>query len=163
MIGGRGLVWAAVAAVAAVLIALQWMGGTRLLQSELTRDRVVHSLAVEESCQASATSGCRGVHNDLVMTLRLPENPRALEAFHVDVFTAGAQSLAIDAVEVEMLMTGMDMGLNRGSLSRQGPSHWRTAITLPICTQGRSDWVAVVRAVTDGSVYEGRFPFTLGG
>jgi hypothetical protein len=39
-------------------------------------------------------------------------------------------------------MQGMDMGSNRYQLLADGMGGWDGVITLPICSSGRTDWLA---------------------
>ena len=61
---------------------------------------------------------------------------------------------------VDFVMVGMDMGLNRYTLTRQADGSYRAKIILPVCSTGRSDWVAKVSAVVGQEMWTAEFPFT---
>lgn len=65
--------------------------------------------------------------------------PAPLKPFALTVIAPGAQ-----AVQVELNMQGMEMGLNRYRLLPQANGEWHAAITLPVCVSGRRDWLMVI-------------------
>jgi len=94
--------------------------------------------------------------------LRLEESVSPLRPFPVEV-TAHDLPSAVTAVNVDFIMTGMDMGMNRYRLveagDQAGPARWRGQSTLPVCSASRLDWVAVVTVETADGVYRAHFPF----
>jgi len=44
-------------------------------------------------------------------------------------------------IAASFAMQGMDMGLNRYRLIKQGDGWWAADVTLPVCIQGRSSWL----------------------
>ena len=67
--------------------------------------------------------------------------PTPLKPFALTVRAPAAQ-----AVNVEVQMQGMEMGLNRYRLIRQANGEWRATITLPVCVTGRRDWLMLIEA-----------------
>jgi len=65
--------------------------------------------------------------------------PTPLKPFSLTVVAPAAQ-----AVNVEVQMRGMEMGLNRYRLIRQATGEWRATITLPVCVTGRRDWLMMI-------------------
>ena len=108
--------------------------------------------AVEEGCLASGEA----------LTLRVSMGPgiRALMPFPVQVEVQGAPP--VDSVMVGFSMSGMDMGVNRYRLISDGADRWLGNVTLPVCTSGRSDWLAAVEVVSAGRRFVVELPFTLG-
>lgn len=94
--------------------------------------------------------------------LRLEQSVSPLRPFPVEVTAHGLPS-AVTAVNVDFIMTGMDMGMNRYRLVeagvQDGEVRWRGRSTLPVCSANRLDWVAVVTVETADGVYRAHFPF----
>ena len=65
--------------------------------------------------------------------------PTPLKPFALTVRAPAAQ-----AVNIEVQMQGMEMGLNRYRLIRQANGEWRATITLPVCVTGRRDWLMLI-------------------
>jgi hypothetical protein len=57
-------------------------------------------------------------------------------------------------------MVGMDMGVNRFHLRRKADQRWQGKVILPLCTTGRSDWIATVEIETEPP-YSVQFPLTV--
>jgi hypothetical protein len=55
----------------------------------------------------------------------------------------------------------MDMGLNRYQLITDGAGRWLAKVTLPVCSSGRGDWLAVVEVVTEGRRFAAQLPFVI--
>ena len=89
------------------------------------------------------------------VSLRLPAEIKPLTRFPVKVALEGIDA---DAVVVEFTMKGMDMGLNRFGL-QSGDGGWSGEAILPVCTTGRTDWLATVEAQTAGGVVRADFTF----
>ena len=104
-------------------------------------------------------SGCRAGSDGLAVTVRFGTPPRALQPFPVQVLTETAQ--AVESVAIGFSMRGMDMGLNRYRLVVTAPHDWRGDVTLPVCSSGRSDWLANVEVIADGNKYHVAVPFVL--
>jgi len=80
--------------------------------------------------------------------------PAVLKPFGIDVAMAGAQ-----AVHASFAMDGMEMGLNRYRLLQKPDGRWHGDITLPVCVQGRSDWIARVDVETATGLQRYQFTF----
>ena len=119
---------------------------------------VSSQLSIAPGCDLQL--GCRAANEKLALTLTFGTAPRALQPFPVSLRVDDGQSL--DSVTVEFAMQGMDMGLNRYRLSGDSMSSWNASITLPICTSGRSDWVADFELTAGGERFHLQVPFTLG-
>ena len=88
------------------------------------------------SC-AALTQGCALDQDKLFV--KTDRAPTPLKPFALTVLAPAAQ-----AVNVEVQMQGMEMGLNRYRLIRQANGEWRATITLPVCVTGRRDWLMLI-------------------
>ena len=88
------------------------------------------------SC-AALTQGCALAQDQL--SVKTDRAPTPLKPFALTVLAPAAQ-----AVNVEVQMQGMEMGLNRYRLIRQANGEWRATITLPVCVTGRRDWLMMI-------------------
>ena len=120
-----------------------------------------HSLNMLDSNCNPSKSVCAAADQDYSITLYFPEQVHYLKPFRMRVTTKGLNKLAIDAVNVEYTMVGMDMGLNRFTLKpmtdAKGQQHYEGEGILPVCVSGRVDWLANVQVITTEKVYEAEF------
>ncbi|NNF95617.1 MAG: hypothetical protein HKM94_01660 [Halobacteria archaeon] len=104
---------------------------------------------------------CVAADQDYSITLYFPEQVHYLRPFRMQVTTKGFSKTAIKAVNVEYTMVGMDMGLNRFTLSsvidEKGDVSYQGEGILPVCVSGRVDWLANVHIITAEKVYEAVF------
>ncbi len=115
-------------------------------------------LKVVEGCDA-ALSSCTAEGAGIVMNLQLPAAVRTLQRFPMRLELSSEQS--VEAVMVSLEMVGMDMGSNRYVLQPvTGTNGWQASVMLPVCSQGRSDWVARFTVNTGSGNYVAVFPFT---
>jgi hypothetical protein len=85
--------------------------------------------------------------------------PRALQPFPIHIQLDGPQSAV--AVTVDFSMQGMNMGSNRYHLMADASAGWNADIILPICTSGRTDWVADFELVVADRRLQIQVPFVL--
>jgi len=105
--------------------------------------------AAKQACQARGGAG--------TLSLQLMGPVRPLQPFTYRLAWEGAP---VHSMSVDFQMVGMDMGENRYQLTADGAGPWHGSAILPVCTSGRSDWVADVRVHTaDGLTYNARIPF----
>lgn len=115
------------------------------------------SLQVAGDCDV-AERACSARGGELHFELQLGPPVRPMEAF--DIRLRGTP--AADAqISVEFRMIGMDMGLNRYRLERAADGEWRGRAMLPVCTTGRSDWMAQVEIIQGGRRWVAELPFTV--
>ncbi len=114
-------------------------------------------LSVAQPCDLQL--GCRAENEQLAVTLTFGTAPRALQPFPLNLRVDDGQNL--ESVTVEFAMQGMDMGRNRYHLSGDSMTSWNASVTLPICTSGRSDWVADFELIAEGSRFRMQVPFVL--
>lgn len=103
----------------------------------------------EQGCQI----GHQGILYQLVMT-----RPQGLKPFQL-TFKSSVSDLANVSVQFDML--GMDMQQPTQPLEQVDTGHWQREAILPICSSGRSDWVAWIRFQYQGNNYRLQFPFTV--
>jgi hypothetical protein len=114
-------------------------------------------LALSEPCDVQL--GCRAASESLVATVIFGAKPRALQPFPVKVLLEAGDQL--ESVTLAFSMQGMDMGRNRYSLSGDSTSAWNAMVTLPICTNRRTDWIADFDLLAAGRHYRLQVPFVL--
>ncbi|HYG14046.1 MAG TPA: hypothetical protein VD885_07875, partial [Methylophilaceae bacterium] len=56
-------------------------------------------------------------------------------------------------------MQGMEMGLNRYRLLRQPDGKWAAEVTLPVCVQGRSDWLMELEVIEPDGAHRYQLAF----
>jgi hypothetical protein len=93
------------------------------------------------------------------VTVAFGAEPRALQPFPIHIQLAGHQQA--DAVTVAFSMPDMDMGTNRYRMVADASAGWNADITLPICTSGRSDWVADFELVVTDRRLQIQVPFVV--
>ena len=95
------------------------------------------------------------------VTLHFPEKVAYLKPFRMRVTIHGFGQKEIEKVEVDFKMVGMDMGLNRFTLSpsvdAKGNISYEGEGILPVCVSGRVDWLASTRVMTTHKNYEAVF------
>lgn len=106
---------------------------------------------------------CEARKNQQVVTLNFPNNVKYLKPFQMQVTVQGFKPREVEKVLVDFKMIGMDMGLNRYTLSpvtneSRTVSYQGEAI-LPVCVSGRVDWVAKIQLMTADKLYESEFAF----
>jgi len=92
---------------------------------------------------ANIIEGC----GNQALKVRLDQVPHVMKPFKLVVEAGGARE-----VHASFAMQGMEMGLNRYRLIRRSERSWEAEVTLPVCIQGRSDWVLLVEVKTLFSV-----------
>ena len=93
---------------------------------------------------ADLQQGC--VDDRQRLKIRFDRAPHSLQPFRLSIEAPQAT-----AVFASFAMRGMEMGLNRYRLLQQPDGRWTAEVTLPVCVQGRSDWLMLVEVMeTDG-------------
>jgi hypothetical protein len=96
-------------------------------------------------------SGCG---NDL-FKLKFLNSPQVMKPIRLELETANARQ-----VYASFAMERMEMGLNRYHLLKQADSDfWFAEVTLPVCVQGRSDWVVELEIKTQLQTMHYQIPF----
>ncbi len=150
---GRGLVILAVGLLAGVLVVQlpHW------LQRDTAHPAPPIPLPVQSPACDAAREICTAADDQMRMALQFRGPVIGLQPFRVQLVAAGHE---IREVQIEFTMAGMDMGQNRYRLLPEG-NGWVGMVTLPVCTTGRSDWLATVRVTGQEDSWEAVFPFTM--
>ena len=100
----------------------------------------------------------QGCGNDR-LTVRFAETPSVMQPLHLSLHFKQPEN--IQDVHIDFAMQTMQMGLNRYRLM---PSHqrsdWQAEVTLPLCVQGRSDWLMLIEIDTGKQIERVQIPFT---
>jgi hypothetical protein len=94
------------------------------------------------------------------LQLELAGDVRPLRPIDLSLRLPDAALPKSGAANVDFIMVGMDMGLNRYTLTRHAEGSYRAKVILPVCSIGRSDWVAKVSVVVGDEMWTADFPFT---
>ena len=144
-------------ALTATLAALALVLGASIWLKQDNPESSALRMAVEPACD-SAVQPCRARSADLTLELQLGPPVSPLRPFTAQLGVVDGELHAAAAVELSFVMRGMEMGLNRYRLQHAG-EHWRGQVTLPVCTTGRVDWIAVVTVRSNGQQWIAEFPF----
>lgn len=146
--------WMAAAAVLLVAVAV---GAWRLRSGA---DAPPVPLVASATDCDSARTACGAQGEGLRIELRLGPPVQPLEAFDIALRIADGTLTDAAAVEVQFVMRGMDMGINRYRLARAADGVWRGRAVLPVCTSRRTDWIAELD-IRDGTHrWTAALPFT---
>ena len=135
--------------------ALLWYGA-RLDEESVLHPVDASPLVVDTDCDPRREA-CTAEGEGMRLTLRLIEEVPVLAPFPVRVTVAPVA--AARAVSVDFTMPGMDMGLNRYRLRDAGNGQWEGTATLPVCTTGRTDWLATVTVQGEAGAWRAAFAF----
>jgi hypothetical protein len=120
-----------------------------------------YRLIVDASCDITQT-GCNSSGDDIRLRLELKGSPGALRPFPAHVHIDGLQNPGQLDVRMIFSMQGMDMGdLRQKLVFNQQTGGWSGQVILPICTSGRSDWLARVDVVDGEKIYTAEYAFVL--
>lgn len=81
--------------------------------------------------------------------------PSPLKPFKVSV-----QSPTARVIHADFLMQGMTMGLNRYKFLQGHSQQFEAEVILPVCIQGRADWVMQLEVEDGGNTLRYELPFT---
>lgn len=76
-----------------------------------------------------------------MLSVNIPQRINPLKPFRLQVSSTAKDVVVLEAV---FDMPGMDMGFNRFGMQAIAPGQWQTQAMLPICVQGRSDWLVTL-------------------
>lgn len=85
---------------------------------------------------ADPTAGCHFKIGEREVSLRFGRPITAMAPFDVSVNVTQAHE-----VKAAFAMRGMDMGRNQYRLLAANDGHWGAKVMLPVCVQGRRDWL----------------------
>lgn len=114
-------------------------------------------LQLSPSCDVK--TGCVAAADDLALQFSMGPDLRVLTPFPVRVEVQSDHR--VDSITVTFAMQGMDMGMNRYQLISDGADRWLGNVTLPVCSSGRSDWIAGLEVTTKGRRFAVEVPFVV--
>ena len=129
-------------------LAGQYLGGFE------SRSESVVQLRLPDCSPAKTTCGV--VFDEGEITVHFHQPPSALTPFDVEVVTQGFDA---EKVSVAFIMNAMDMGVNAFNLNQQSAGVWQAKVILPICSLGRSDWIAEIRIKHEDRLLRLDLPF----
>jgi hypothetical protein len=149
----RAFVLIAVLVVIVILLLLS------LYPVSINNEQQENSFSIHQ-CQALAT-GCKASIENIQVEIRFPESIVFLQPFPLEVRLSGNQQIPVDKLTVEFKMADMDMALNFSQLEQTDNNKllWTGKGVLPVCTTGRTDWLAIISIQQDGKVQQTAFQF----
>ena len=123
-------------------------------------DMTAQSLPVRQPCQVSA-GPCMAGDEQLQLSVLLGPGVVALKPFPVTLTLDPVSRVDVKEITLAFSMQGMSMGLNRYRMIRRSDRIWTAKVTLPICTSGRSDWIADFDLKSDDGRWSLKIPFVL--
>jgi len=114
---------------------------------------------LELSPLCDVKAGCVAAADDFSLRFSMGPDMQVLAPFPVRVEVQGGRRA--DSVTATFAMQGMDMGVNRYQLVSDGAGRWLANVTLPVCTSGRSDWIASLEVMTKGRRFAVEVPFVI--
>ncbi|MDD2894307.1 MAG: hypothetical protein PHF20_10315, partial [Halothiobacillaceae bacterium] len=94
-----------------------------------------------------ARAGCTLQDGARAMTLKMAGDVRPLRPFELRLILPEAVRAQAVEASVDFVMVGMDMGINRYTLLKQADGDFVGKVILPVCSIGRSDWIAKLSVV----------------
>ena len=112
-------------------------------------------------CQ-TFSSGCNAKTGDTEIEIKFPDNIVFLKHFPIEVRIAALKN-AINKVTVDFQMVKMNMGLNFYQLTQSDKDKalWTGKGVLPVCTTGRTDWLAIISVQSENETKRVAFEFTI--
>lgn len=101
---------------------------------------------------------CQAIGPDVRLQLQLGPPVTVLKTFPIRLKLDGDFG-DVEQVDIVFDMEGMDMGLNWYRLKDAGNGRWIGQAMLPVCTSGRTDWVARVSVKAGQRDWKVGFPF----
>lgn len=108
------------------------------------------------TCPSSVN--CEAIFSDQTLKLQLSPTPVVMAPFIALVETGED----IAEIYLQFQMKDMDMGVQRYRLLGDGHGQWQSEVMLPVCSLGRSDWVAILDVKYREEWWRGEFPFEAG-
>jgi len=104
-------------------------------------------------------SACSVTGKKYTLALRFSHQPVPLEPFDIQLSIKGVKP---ERISMEFEMVGMDMGFNQFEFHKDD-ERWSTTGMLPVCSLGRSDWLARLNVTTGSSILTTSIPFAVQG
>jgi len=94
---------------------------------------------------------------DAQTQIRFSHIPTPMQPFQIDIIDQQAQ-----AITLSFEMRDMPMGINRYRMT-QHANHWQAQVMLPVCIQGRSDWLMLIQRQLGQVTHVAKIEFTAQG
>lgn len=138
----------------ALVFFLSWFFGRQLqLQDKITFQPMATML-----CQPVGKT-CNAEFSDVTLQLTFVSPVVVMSPFVASVATQAD----ISEMYLVFRMRDMDMGVQRYRMQKNNDGVWQSAITLPVCALGRSDWTAILQVSYKKTWWRGEFDFTASG
>ncbi len=108
-----------------------------------------------------ATDGCTAGNDNVQLFVKFDQNFGALKPFKLQLQLDHKTQVKVEEITLIFSMNGMNMGLNKYRLIRKNDALWVATVTLPICTSGRSDWIAEFEIKSSDQHWIAQIPFVL--
>ncbi len=132
----------------------------------VTPDEKPKEVILLESSNPACTpveTPCDAKDKQRTVTLHFPDKVKYLQPFKMQVSMQGFTPQEVEKLIVDFKMTGMNMGLNRYTLSpgvaKGNSASYQGEAVLPVCVSGRVDWVANIEVITTDKIYQADFTF----
>ena len=146
---------AALVLISALLAAIALLRPTPDVAAEVLRMTDAHCDSARQTCLATGTG--------LDVEWRLGPPVRPMEQFDMRLRIVRGELSADAEVIIEFQMRDMEMGMNRYRLEPAAVDMWGGRAMLPVCTSGRSDWLATLTIQDGERRWTTEMPFTVAG
>ena len=135
------------------IFVMSWLIGDKLqsYQEMPFQDMIV------SSCQP-VDAQCKAEFSDATLQFEL-SSPVVMMPFVAKVITHAD----VSDIYLHFRMKNMEMGVQRYRLVNDGNGLWQSEAVLPVCSLGRSDWIATLEVKYKGAWWRGDFEFKVVG
>lgn len=116
-------------------------------------------LMVAADCD-SAQTACAARGAGFAVELSLGPHVRPMQPFAIQLRAMQGQLTSSAQVELQFRMQDMEMGQNHYRLVADEQGIWHGTAVLPVCSRGRSDWLAQLAIQDGGRHWLAMLPFT---
>lgn len=109
----------------------------------------------------SAQAACVARGEEFVVELSLGPFVHPMQPFSIQLRLLQGKLSSAAKVELQFQMQNMDMGQNRYRLMADEQGVWRGNAILPVCSRGRSDWLAQIDIQDADRRWSAEMPFTV--
>lgn len=135
--------------VISLVLVVSWFIGSKLQQ----QDEVLFQAMTVSPCQP-VDRKCNAMFSDAVLQFEL-SSPVVMTPFIAKIITHAD----VSEIYLQFRMKNMDMGVQRYRLVNDGNGLWRSEVVLPVCSLGRSDWIATLEVKYQDTWWRGEFDF----
>ncbi len=142
-----------------LLLASVVIGAWRYRSTGDAIPEVLLPLNIDVDCN-SAQAACVARGEEFAVELSLGPPVQPMQPFNIQLHVLQGQLSTAAQVELQFQMQDMDMGQNRYRLMADEQGAWRGTAVLPVCSRGRSDWVAKLDVQDGDRHWSAELPFT---